>query len=159
MLPHVAQAAPVRTPGKRTDMSPRHADAARDFTATARIFALARGSVSKERRLAFEVSSPRVVDCSTVGLTSHGDLQGAALARDGANRASHNRGTHNRHTDGSQTESNQRNKGACHKGNTNRMYPVFPICRVELVAPGHHRRCRTVWQALQISLRRRILVR
>jgi hypothetical protein len=35
--------------------------AARDFAETARILALAKGSISEARRLAFELSSPRVV--------------------------------------------------------------------------------------------------
>jgi hypothetical protein len=43
-------------------MNPRHTDAARDFAATARIFALARGSVSEARRLAYETGNSRVVD-------------------------------------------------------------------------------------------------
>ena len=43
-------------------MNPRHTDAARDFADTARIFALARGSVSEARRLAYETGNSRVVD-------------------------------------------------------------------------------------------------
>ena len=43
-------------------MNLRHTDAARDFAATARIFALARGSVSEARRLAYETGNSRVVD-------------------------------------------------------------------------------------------------
>ena len=43
-------------------MNPRHTDAARDFAATAHILALARGSVSEARRLAYETGNSRVVD-------------------------------------------------------------------------------------------------
>jgi hypothetical protein len=42
-------------------MNPRHSDASRDFAETARILALAKGSISEARRLAFEFSSPRVM--------------------------------------------------------------------------------------------------
>ena len=43
-------------------MNPRHTDAARDFAATARIFALARGSVGEARHLAYEPGNSRIVD-------------------------------------------------------------------------------------------------
>jgi hypothetical protein len=43
-------------------MNPRHTDAARDFAATARIFALAKGSVSEARHLAYETGNSRIAD-------------------------------------------------------------------------------------------------
>src|SRR6188508_2536234 len=59
---HTPNRACTARPAERTEMNLRHTDAARDFAAAARIFALARGSVSEARRLAYETGNSRVVD-------------------------------------------------------------------------------------------------